>query len=102
MPVLNLLSLPMAVVSVTLLGAKFYRLSKEWYRRVHLDPNLPAELLPDWFLERAKDAAKGAPNRDLGKVTDFAVVAGDAIKSVPGWVKHTTAQALHAPTHTQS
>ena len=84
MPVLSLLAFPMAVVSLTLLGVKFYSLSKAWYQRVRLDPSLPAELLPDWFLNRAGYATKGAPYWVLDKTKDIAVLVGDTAKRTPG------------------
>lgn len=82
-PVLNFLAFPMAVVSFTLLGVKFYSLSAAWYQRLHLNPSLPVELLPDWFLNVARDATKGAPNWVLDKTKDVAVLVGDAAKRTP-------------------
>ena len=93
-PVLNLLALPMAIVSFTLLGVRFYRLSKAWYRRVHLDPSLPEELLPDWFLNVARGAAKSAPNWACGKAKDLPVLVWDAVKRASRLARDAMALAL--------
>ena len=62
-PVLEVLALPLAIVSFTLLGVKFYHLGKAWWQVASLDPSLPAELLPAWFRERAWPATRDASAR---------------------------------------
>ena len=42
-PVLEVLALPLAVVSFTLLGVRFYGLGKAWWQRVRLEPALLEE-----------------------------------------------------------
>ena len=64
-PVLELLALPLAIASFTLLGIRFYHLNREWWQRVSLDPSLPAELLPDWFRNWTWESVKSLPGQAL-------------------------------------
>ena len=64
-PVLELLALPLAIASFTLLGIRFYHLNREWWQRVSLDPSLPAELLPDWFRNWTWEPVKSLPGQAL-------------------------------------
>ncbi len=82
-PVLNVLALPLATVSFTLLGVRFYRLSKVWRQRVSLDPSLPAELLPTWFRDWTWEATKDASVRAWDATQEASVQGWDQATGVP-------------------
>ena len=82
-PVLDVLALPLAIVSFTLLGVRFYHLSKAWWQRASLDPSLPAELLPAWFRDWTWDATKGASARAWDATQEASVQRWDQAKGVP-------------------
>ena len=82
-PVLELLALPLAIASFTLLGVRFYRLSREWRRTVSLDPSLPAELLPVWFRDWTWEPTKGVSIRAWDATKDVSVWTWDKTKGVP-------------------
>lgn len=85
-PVLEVLALPLAIVSFTVLGVKFYSLSKAWWQKVSEDPSLPAELLPDWFLNMTWEATKNA-SATAWDATQAASTSGwDQARSVAGMV----------------
>ena len=81
-PVLEVLALPLAIVSFTQLGVKFYRLGKAWRQIVSLDPSLPAELLPAWFRDWTWDATKDASTRALEATQEASVQGWDQTKIV--------------------
>ena len=81
-PVLEVLALPLAIVSFTLLGVKFYHLNRAWWQAVSLDPSLPAELLPDWFRDWTWDVAKDASARAWDATQQASVQGWDQAKGV--------------------
>lgn len=81
-PVLDVLALPLAVVSFTLLGVRFYRLSKAWRQRVALDPGLSAELLPAWFQDWTWETTKGASISAWDVTVDASLQTWDQTKGV--------------------
>ena len=82
-PVLEVLALPLAIVSFTMLGVRFYHLSKAWRQRAAFDPGLPSELLPAWFRDwRTWDATKDAPARAWDITQEASVQGWNQAKSV--------------------
>ena len=81
-PVLEVLALPLAVVSFTLLGVKFYHLSRAWWQIVSLDPSLPVELLPAWFRDWTWDATKDASARAWDVTQETSTQGWDQAKNV--------------------
>ena len=81
-PVLEVLALPLAIVSFTQLGVKFYHLGKAWWQTVNLDPSLPAELLPAWFRDWTWDATKDASTRAWDATQEASVRGWGQTKSV--------------------
>lgn len=81
-PVLDVLALPLAIVSFTLLGVNFYHLSKAWWQTVSLDPSLPVELLPAWFRSWIWEAAKDAPAGAWEVAQEASVQGWDQARSV--------------------
>jgi len=69
-PVLEVLALPLAVVSFTLLGVRFYGLGKAWWQRVRLEP-----ALPEW--------TEGALTQAWETTRDVSVRSWDIAKAVP-------------------
>ena len=114
-PVLEVLALPLAIASFTLLGVKFYHLSKGWWQIASLDPSLPAELLPDWFRDRTWDATKDASARAWGVTQTASVQGWDQAKNVSrlvwdasqgvwtgvaglsGWISGTSQELIRMP-----
>ena len=84
-PVLELLALPLAIASFTLLGVRFYRLSREWRRTVSLDPSLPAELLPVWFRDWTWEPTKGVSIRAWDATKDASVWTWIKPRVFPPW-----------------
>ena len=82
-PVLEVLALPLAVVSFTLLGVRFYHLGKAWWQIVSLDPSLPAELLPVWFRDWTWHAAKDASARAWDIAQETSTQGWDQAKNIP-------------------
>ena len=85
-PVLNVLALPLSVVSFTLLGVRFYRLGKVWRQRVALDPGLPAELLPAWLRDWTWEATKDASISAWDATVDASLETWDKTRGVAGLV----------------
>ena len=116
-PVLEVLALPLAVVSFTMLGWKFYHLGKAWRQTVSVDRSLPAELLPAWFRDGGLDAAKGASARAWDATQEASVQGWHQAKSVArlvwdanhsvwtgvacisGWLSDTTQDACQDASH---
>ena len=81
-PVLDVLALPLVIVSFTMLGVRFYHLSKAWWQRMSLDPSMPAELLPAWFRDWTWEPTKGVSIRAWDATKDVSVWTWDKTKEV--------------------
>ena len=92
-PVLDLLALPLAIASFTLLGIRFYHLNREWWQRVSLDPSLPAELLPDWLRNWTWEPVKSLPGQALEAVSKARESMPNAWRRVSGATKKTSQDA---------